>query len=82
MLFSQAQRETVKAENPDVTFGQIGKLLGQKWKELTDEEKEPYNQAAARCVTPFLFLTPPSPLCRGVSLSPPPSSSSGFSLER
>lgn len=47
MLFSQAMRETVKAENPDVSFGTIGKLLGQKWKELSDADKEVRRPLAA-----------------------------------
>ncbi|CDH53379.1 nucleosome binding protein [Lichtheimia corymbifera JMRC:FSU:9682] len=46
MFFSQEQRSTVKEENPEATFGDIGKLLGQKWKELTDEEKKPYQDKA------------------------------------
>ncbi|GAA5809739.1 hypothetical protein MFLAVUS_003152 [Mucor flavus] len=42
MFFSQDQRSTVKEESPDATFGQIGKLLGEKWKAMTDEQKKPY----------------------------------------
>ncbi|GJE99148.1 high mobility group box domain-containing protein [Phanerochaete sordida] len=48
MFFSQDWRERVKAENPDASFGEIGKLLGTKWKELDDEEKKPYAEQAAR----------------------------------
>ncbi|THH16751.1 hypothetical protein EUX98_g9253 [Antrodiella citrinella] len=48
MFFSQDWRERIKAENPDAGFGEIGKLLGAKWKELDDEEKKPYNEQAAR----------------------------------
>ncbi|CAO3592934.1 unnamed protein product [Absidia cylindrospora] len=40
MFFSQANRNKVKEENPDATFGQLGKILGQKWKEMSDEEKK------------------------------------------
>ncbi|KAI0370908.1 hypothetical protein BV20DRAFT_943006 [Pilatotrama ljubarskyi] len=48
MFFSQDWRERIKAENPDAGFGEIGKLLGAKWKELDEEEKKPYiDQAAA-----------------------------------
>ncbi|KAI7891561.1 high mobility group box domain-containing protein [Mucor mucedo] len=42
MFFSQDQRSTVKEESPDATFGQIGKILGEKWKSMTDEQKKPY----------------------------------------
>jgi len=48
MFFSQDWRERIKAENPDAGFGEIGKLLGAKWKELDDSEKKPYIEQAAR----------------------------------
>ncbi|CAO3672075.1 unnamed protein product [Rhizopus stolonifer] len=40
MFFSQDNRAVVKEENPKATFGEIGKLLGEKWKNLTDDEKK------------------------------------------
>ncbi|KXN85193.1 Non-histone chromosomal protein 6 [Leucoagaricus sp. SymC.cos] len=42
MFFSQDWRERIKAENPDASFGEVGKLLGAKWKEMDEEEKKPY----------------------------------------
>ena len=42
MLFSQEHREKVKKENPDLTFGGIGKKLGEMWRGLSDKEKEEY----------------------------------------
>ncbi|KAF5375419.1 hypothetical protein D9615_008010 [Tricholomella constricta] len=48
MFFSQDWRERIKTENPDAGFGEVGKLLGAKWKELDDEEKKPYIDQAAR----------------------------------
>jgi len=48
MFFSQDWRERIKTENPDAGFGEVGKLLGAKWKELDDEEKKPYVEQAAR----------------------------------
>ncbi|KAA1466807.1 hypothetical protein DENSPDRAFT_53847 [Dentipellis sp. KUC8613] len=48
MFFSQDWRERIKAENPDASFGEVGKLLGAKWKELDDSEKKPYVEQAAR----------------------------------
>ena len=47
MFFANENRDIVRAENPDATFGQLGKLLGDKWKALTPEEKGPYEQKAA-----------------------------------
>lgn len=42
MFFCQANREQIKKENPNANFGQMGKLLGERWKSLTEEEKKPY----------------------------------------
>merc|ERR1719198_269914 len=48
MIFSSHVRAKVKEENPDATFGQIGKLIGKKFQALSSEEKEKYNQLAAK----------------------------------
>ncbi|GJJ09375.1 Non-histone chromosomal protein 6 [Clathrus columnatus] len=48
MFFSQDWRERIKAENPDAGFGEVGKLLGAKWKELDESEKKPYIEQAAQ----------------------------------
>ncbi|KAI9228261.1 MAG: non-histone chromosomal protein 6 [Piptocephalis tieghemiana] len=44
MFFANAQRDTVRAENPEATFGQIGKLLGERWRGMTPEDKKPYEE--------------------------------------
>ncbi|KAI9032465.1 high mobility group box domain-containing protein [Hyaloraphidium curvatum] len=46
MLFSSAKRAEVKAENPDAGFGEIGKLLGAAWKDVSDAEKKKYEALA------------------------------------
>ncbi|PWZ01513.1 putative NHP6B-nonhistone chromosomal protein [Testicularia cyperi] len=48
MFFSQDHRERVKAANPEAGFGDVGRLLGAKWKEMSDAEKKPYNDMANR----------------------------------
>jgi len=48
MFFSQDWRERIKTENPDAGFGEVGKLLGAKWKELEEEDKKPYVEQAAK----------------------------------
>ncbi|BFZ58768.1 hypothetical protein PYCC9005_005833 [Savitreella phatthalungensis] len=48
MLFTQDHREVVKAENPDIAFGAIGKALGDKWKSMSDAEKKPYEDKAKK----------------------------------
>lgn len=46
MFFANDTRDLVKSENPDITFGQVGKMLGERWKALSDEEKLPYQAKA------------------------------------
>lgn len=49
MFWAEKQREAVREENPGAQFGQIGKILGERWKALSDEERAPYEaQALAR----------------------------------
>jgi len=38
--FSKKMRPKLKEENPNATFGELGKLLGEAWKKATDEEKK------------------------------------------
>jgi len=47
-FFTRDWREIIKAEHPDASFGETGRLLGAKWKELDDSEKKPYIELAAR----------------------------------
>ncbi|KAA8910354.1 hypothetical protein TRICI_004152 [Trichomonascus ciferrii] len=46
MFFANEQRDTVRSENPGISFGQVGRVLGERWKALTDEEKRPYEDKA------------------------------------
>lgn len=46
MFFANENRDSVRNENPGITFGQIGRLLGEKWKALSVEEKVPYEDKA------------------------------------
>lgn len=48
MLFSEDWAKRIKAENPGSSFGEVGKILGAKWKELDDLEKKPYIEGAAK----------------------------------
>jgi HMG (high mobility group) box len=42
MLFSKEHRAKVKEDNPDITFGGVGKKLGEMWRALSDSEKQAY----------------------------------------
>lgn len=33
----------VKAERPNASFGEIGKILGEMWRSMTDAEKQEYS---------------------------------------
>lgn len=46
MFFSNAMRESVKSENPDMKVTELAKELGEKWRGLSDEEKKPYLKLA------------------------------------
>ncbi|CEO97807.1 HMG box domain-containing protein [Plasmodiophora brassicae] len=47
MYFSQEKRSDVKADNPETSFGDLGKILGQMWKDLSEDDKKPYVEKAA-----------------------------------
>eukprot|EP00428_Durinskia_dybowskii_P022208 CAMPEP_0170201124 /NCGR_PEP_ID=MMETSP0116_2-20130129/10_1 /TAXON_ID=400756 /ORGANISM="Durinskia baltica, Strain CSIRO CS-38" /LENGTH=73 /DNA_ID=CAMNT_0010451323 /DNA_START=104 /DNA_END=325 /DNA_ORIENTATION=- len=47
MLFSKEHREKVKTDNPDLSFGGVGKKLGEMWRALSDKEKEEYKTRKA-----------------------------------
>jgi hypothetical protein len=47
MLFAKEHRPKLKEENPDLTFGGIGKKLGEMWRALDDKTKESYKSGKA-----------------------------------
>jgi hypothetical protein len=48
IIFGNDIRAKIKQENPDASFGEIGKLISEKWKALSDAEKAPYEEKAAK----------------------------------
>lgn len=48
MFFSNAVRDKVREENPDIAskVSEIAKKIGERWKSLEDADKEPYNKMA------------------------------------
>ncbi|MCJ1357145.1 MAG: Non-histone chromosomal protein 6 [Icmadophila ericetorum] len=46
MFFANEQRDNVREENPGISFGQVGKVLGEKWKALSTKQREPYEAKA------------------------------------
>mmetsp|Transcript_26277 Transcript_26277/g.61090 ORF Transcript_26277/g.61090 Transcript_26277/m.61090 type:complete len:221 (+) Transcript_26277:223-885(+) len=47
-LYSQALRPKVKEENPEVAFGEIAKILSQRYKSLPDKEKKKWEKKAEK----------------------------------
>eukprot|EP00826_Nyctotherus_ovalis_P020698 TRINITY_DN1652_c0_g1_i28.p2 TRINITY_DN1652_c0_g1~~TRINITY_DN1652_c0_g1_i28.p2 ORF type:complete len:122 (+),score=28.42 TRINITY_DN1652_c0_g1_i28:72-437(+) len=39
ILYSMQKRKEIVEENPELGLGAVGKLLGEKWKALTEEEQ-------------------------------------------
>lgn len=46
MFFSQEMRSKIQEKNPDASFGETGKLLGEAWKNVTEEEKKKFEDMA------------------------------------
>lgn len=44
--FAQEQHPLIRQANPEATFAEIGKIVGQKWKELDQKEKERFQEKA------------------------------------
>jgi len=47
-FFVAEQRPIFMNQNPDASFKDIAGLVAAKWRSLTDEEKKPYNEKAAK----------------------------------
>ena len=43
LRFCQSMRPILKEENPDITFCEMGRKLGELWREKSDEEKQEYS---------------------------------------
>ncbi len=44
MLFAKEMRPKIIGEKPDLTFGEVGKELGARWRALSEEQKEGYKK--------------------------------------
>uniref|UniRef100_A0A673UQL2 HMG box domain-containing protein n=1 Tax=Suricata suricatta TaxID=37032 RepID=A0A673UQL2_SURSU len=54
--YSREVRDQVKASNPDLTLWEIGRIIGGRWRDLTDEEKQEYlNEYEAYHDSPAYF---------------------------
>jgi hypothetical protein len=46
VIFSNEVRDQVINENPDANFGEIGKIIGAKWRALVPDDRKPYEEKA------------------------------------
>ncbi|KAK1175257.1 SWI/SNF-related matrix-associated actin-dependent regulator of chromatin subfamily E member 1-related-like [Acipenser oxyrinchus oxyrinchus] len=48
VIFVNEKKVHLKAEHPDIPFTEITKMLGTRWSQLSQEEKQKYNNAAEK----------------------------------
>ncbi len=48
MFYSTKMRPIIKEEKPDIKFTEMGKLIGEKWRELSDDDKKEFEQMAEK----------------------------------
>lgn len=48
MYFSSAERPKVKEDKPEISFGDVGKELGERWKAISDKEKAKFEEMAKK----------------------------------
>jgi hypothetical protein len=46
--FLNERRESVRTENPDITFSDLSKKMAAEWSAKSDEEKHKYNEMAKK----------------------------------
>jgi hypothetical protein len=47
MYFAQSVRPSIKEQQPELTFGELTKLVATRWSNATIEEKAPFEKLAA-----------------------------------
>lgn len=46
IFFSKDERINIKAKNPNMSFGNIAKLIGERWKNIPDKDKNKFIKMA------------------------------------
>ena len=66
MIFCKSRRGELKNELPELAFGKIGAKLGEMWRNMTQEEKKPYEDRAMvdrERYRKVSSASPPAPCC-------------------
>jgi len=70
VLFSTEMRTQVQSENPGMPFGEMGKLLGTKWRELSAEKQGEWNERARTKNSENGFTPTPAPVATPAPAAP------------
>lgn len=46
MFYAQHERKNVNKDKPDAKFGEVGKIIGERWRQLDAEGKKTYEDMA------------------------------------
>jgi hypothetical protein len=46
MFFCKDQHANVTADNPNIPFTEVGRILGAQWQQMTEKDKKPYTKKA------------------------------------
>lgn len=46
MFYAQHERKNVNRDKPDAKFGEVGKIIGERWRQLDAEGKKAYEDMA------------------------------------
>ena len=72
MLYCEAKRDKVKAENPDAKITEISKILGEKWKGISEERRANYEARAKEAKDEYEKKKAALEAKKGASSKPPP----------
>ncbi|GAX14828.1 structure-specific recognition protein 1 [Fistulifera solaris] len=53
LFYMTKNRDKLKAEKPDLSFGELGKELGARWNEMSAADKAPYEEMASKDKTRY-----------------------------
>jgi len=46
MFFCKDQRENITGDNPNISFGDVGRILGSQWQSMSEKDRMPYIRKA------------------------------------